>query len=211
MIKNIVFDFGGVLLNLDYDRTFSALSEVMGIEMTKDSIPAHIYKIMLGYEKGEINTETFLWNLQKESSKLTPHADKLINAWNAMLLGWNPARFKFLLDLREDYKVYLLSNTNALHLEWVSRDLKKNHAITDFDNQYFDKTFYSHNMRKRKPEQGIYDTVTKALNLDPQHTLFIDDLAENVAAARATGWHSVRHDPKDEIIDTLQSYIDNCT
>ena len=89
MIKNIIFDFGGVLLDLDYELTYKALAEVTGIEMDAQSIPAQVFKVMLGYEKGEINTETFLWNLQKESTKLTPQPDKLIKAWNAMLLGWN--------------------------------------------------------------------------------------------------------------------------
>ena len=143
MIKNIIFDFGGVLLNLDPELTFSELSEVTGIKMTGTDIPAHIFKVMLGYEKGEINSETFLWHLQKESTKLTPQPDKLIKAWNAMLLGWNSERFQFLTNLRRDYKVFLLSNTNELHLEWVLRDLKKNHKIIDFDTQFFDKTFYS--------------------------------------------------------------------
>ena len=64
MIKNIVFDFGGVLLNLDMNLTYEALTEVTGIDLTGE-IPSNILKVLLGYEKGEINTETFLWNLQK--------------------------------------------------------------------------------------------------------------------------------------------------
>lgn len=208
MIKNIVFDFGGVLLNLDPALTYKMLREVMGEEMTTEQIPAHIFKVMLGYEKGEINTETFLWNLQKESTKLTPQPDKLINAWNAMLLGWNEARFEFLEDLRKDYKVFLLSNTNDLHIEWVMRDLNKNHKIKDFDTRFFDGTYYSHLMHMRKPELAIYNTVTEESNLIPEECLFIDDNIENVKGAIAAGWNAVLHDPKNEIIDQLPIYLE---
>ena len=208
MIKNIIFDFGGVLLDLDYEKTFAELTEVMGVKMSFDEIPAQIFKVMLGYEKGEINTETFLWNLQKESTKLTPHPDKLINAWNAMLLGWNADRFEFLLSLQEEgYRVFLLSNTNELHLEWVYRDLKNTHKINNFDTRFFDGTFYSHKMHLRKPEIGIYDRVIAEAELDPTESLFIDDNSDNISAAKLAGLHAVLHDPKTEIIEQLPVYL----
>lgn len=207
MIKNIVFDFGGVLLNLDPELTFSQLSEVTGIKMTSADTPAHIFKVMLGYEKGEINTETFLWHLQKESTKLTPQPDKLIKAWNAMLLGWNPDRFEFLLELKKKYNVYLLSNTNELHIEWVLKDLKKNHKISDFESLFFDRVFYSHNMKMRKPEQAIYNTVIEETGIKAYETLFIDDNIANVSAAISAGWKALHHDPTTEIIDQLPKYL----
>jgi len=207
MIKNIIFDFGGVLLNLDPESTFLELSEVLGIQMTEEHIPAHIFKVMLGYEKGEINTETFLWHLQKEATTLTPQPDKLIKAWNAMLLGWNPDRFAFLTELSKNYKVFLLSNTNELHIEWVIRDLKKTHKITDFETRFFDRTFYSHNMKMRKPEEIIYKTVIKETGIVASETLFIDDNKNNVSAAISAGWKAIYHDPKTEIIDQLPKYL----
>jgi len=207
MIKNIIFDFGGVLLDIDYELTYSNLSDVMGVRITSDHIPAQIFKVMLGYEKGEINTETFLWNLQKESSKLTPQPDKLVKAWNAMLLGWNPDRFKFLEELRKDYSVYLLSNINELHLEWVMSDLKKNHKITNFDTKYFDKTFYSHLMKMRKPELKIYQEVLNETGINAEESLFIDDNIENVKKARQIGLQATYHNPKDEIIISLAGYL----
>lgn len=209
MIKNIIFDIGGVLLDIDYNLTYTKLSEVMGIDIERKNIPSHIFKLMLGYEKGEINTETFLWNLQKESSKLTPHADKLIKAWNAMLIGWNPKRLVFLEELSAKYSLFVLSNTNDLHMEWFRRDLKKNHKITNFDTKYFDKTFYSHLMRMRKPENKIYKRVLKEAEIKAEETLFIDDNMENVKKARKVGLQAVYHNPKDEIIDSLDGYLAN--
>lgn len=207
MIKNIIFDIGGVLLDIDHELTFIKLSEVMGVDMSSNNIPAHIFKIILGFEKGEINTETFLWNLQKESSKLTPQPDKLIKAWNAMFIGWNPKRFKFLEELRNDYSIFLLGNMNDLHLEWFLKDLKRNHNIDDFDTKYFDKTFYSHLMKMRKPEIEIYRQFIKEAGINANESLFIDDNMENVVKARNAGFFASRHDPKNEIIDSLNGYL----
>lgn len=207
MIKNIIFDFGGVLLDLDYKLTFEALSDVMGVPMTYEDIPADIFKVLLGYEKGEINTETFLWNLQKVSTKLTPQPDKLIKAWNAMLLGWNSDRFEFLEKLSKSYRIFLLSNTNELHLEWVRRDLKNNHIIEDFDTRFFDKTFYSHEMKMRKPEIGIYNQVILESEIEPSESLFIDDNQDNVDAAIKAGLNAICHDPTTEIMKQLPNYL----
>ncbi|MEM9547955.1 MAG: HAD family phosphatase [Bacteroidota bacterium] len=207
MIKNIIFDIGGVLLDIDYDRTFTGLSQVMGIDIRRRHIPAHIFKLILGYEKGEINTETFLWNLQKESANLTPQPDKLIKAWNAMLMGWNPKRLDFLAELKGNYSLYLLSNTNDLHLEWFRKDLKKNHGVSDFDTRFFVQTFYSHELRMRKPEYQIYEKVLHEAGIRAEETLFIDDNEENVEKARCTGMHAVCHSRKEEIIDRFQNYI----
>jgi len=207
MIKNIIFDIGGVLLDLDYDLTYSELGEVMGIDIQTQKVPAHIFKIVLGYEKGEINTETFLWNLQKEAAALTPQPDKLIKAWNAMLIGWNPKRFEFLKELRKDYSLFLLSNTNDLHLEWFNRDLKKNHGITDFDTKFFDQAFYSHEMHMRKPEIKVFEHVLDQTGIKAEETLFIDDNLENVEKARQVGLNASLHNPKKEIIDCFQEYL----
>lgn len=207
MIKNIIFDIGGVLLDLDYDRTFDQLTEVMGIKMETQNIPAHIFKVILGYEKGEINTESFLWHLQKESSTLTPQPDKLIKAWNAMLVGWNPKRFEFLEDLKKNYALYILSNTNDLHLEWFRRDLKRNHDIEDFDTRFFEQTFYSHLLRMRKPELRIFEKVIEEAEFRADETLFVDDNVENVERARVAGFYAAYHDPNEEIIDKLDEYL----
>jgi len=209
MIKNIVFDFGGVLLNLDYEMTIRELSEVMGVPMNGKDIPGQVIKVMLGYEKGEINTETFLWHLQKESQKLTPQPDKIIKAWNAMLLGWNPDRFEFLTELKKKYNLYLLSNTNELHIEWVMRDLKNTHNITDFDTLFSESPFYSHDMQMRKPELQIYNSLIEQTNINPAETLFIDDNIDNVNAAISAGWKAVHHDPTTEIINQLPKYLEN--
>jgi putative hydrolase of the HAD superfamily len=207
MIKNIIFDIGGVIVDLDYDLTYSKLGEVMGFSITSTNMPAQIFKIILGYEKGEINTETFLWHLQKESSKLTPQPDKLIKAWNAMFLGWNPVRFRFLEELRKKYALFLLTNTNELHMEWLHRNMKKQQNISNFDTIFFDKAFYSHAMRMRKPEIKMYKQVLKEAGVKADETLIIDNNEQNADKARKAGFLASYHNPKDEIMDCLDRYL----
>ena len=207
MIKNIIFDLGGVLLDVNIELTYKQLGEVMGLEVESKQIPSHIYKLILGYEKGEINTETFLWNLQKESRNLPPQPNHLIKAWNAMILKWKPERLDFLIDLKKDFKVFLLSNSNDLHLERIRRNLKKNHHVDNFDTKYFDKTFYSHLMKLRKPEINIFEKVLLETGIEPQETLFIDDSEENVEKAKEVGLRAVCHNPEDDIVDSIKMYL----
>ncbi len=196
-------------MDLNYNLTFQALSQIINVPMVHHDIPSDIDHVMKEYEMGKMKTETFLWNLQRKQKVKTPQPYQLIKAWNKMLLGWNPKRFDFLEALKKDYKVYLLSNTNELHIEWVLRDLKKNHGITDFDTRYFDKTFYSHNMLMRKPDINIYQKLIEETKISPEESLFIDDNFDNVQGAKMAGLNAVVHDPAKEIIDELEGYLRN--
>ncbi|MBK8886343.1 MAG: HAD family phosphatase [Saprospiraceae bacterium] len=202
-IQNIVFDFGGVLLDLDYTKTHDAMSKLLGFEFMPATFAPETTKFLNEYEIGKINTETFIWNLQRLAKKEVPIGQDVIKAWNAMLLGWQPAKFDFLLSLRKKYKTYLLSNTNELHLTWVLIDLKKQHHISDFDTTYFEKTYYSHLIGMRKPDSQIFEFVTQDARLDPAETLFIDDLEVNTLAAKVPGWKVYQHDPKDDFIQVF--------
>ncbi|MBK9734295.1 MAG: hypothetical protein IPO92_04720 [Saprospiraceae bacterium] len=154
-IKNIVFDFGGVLLDIDYQRTYESLSTLLDISFDPNDLPNEVNKVLLEFETGQINAETFVWNLQRLAIQNIPQGVDVVNAWNAMLIGWNPNKFEFLRNLKKKYKVYLLSNTNELHLTWVYNDLKNKHKITDFDTRFFNKTYYSHKLGMKKPEKNF--------------------------------------------------------
>ncbi len=202
--KNIVFDFGGVLLDIDYHKTYVALENLMGIGFDPNTLSPNSLKVLHDFEIGSISVETFLWNLQLISTKEMPQGLDLIKAWNAMLIGWDKDKFDFLLDLKSKYKVYLLSNTNELHLNWVYQDLKTNHNIEDFDTRFFNKTYYSHLIEKRKPNADIFEYVQNDSLLNPSETLFIDDIKENVEAAKSLGWHTYHHNPKENLIDVFK-------
>lgn len=202
--KNIVFDFGGVLLDIDYNKTYVALENLMGIGFDPNTLSPKSLKVLHDFEIGSISVETFLWNLQLISTKEMPQGLDLIKAWNAMLIGWDTEKFEFLMDLKTKYKVYLLSNTNELHLNWVYQDLKTNHNIEDFDTRFFHKTYYSHLIEKRKPNADIFEFVQNDSLLNPSETLFIDDIKENVEAAKSLGWQTYHHNPKENLIDVFK-------
>lgn len=206
MIANIVFDFGGVLLDLEIKRTMDQLSEVMGIDFHKD-IPDELMEMMKSYEMGQITRESFLWNMQHFSVHKNLLPKELIDAWNAMLLGWSGDKFSFLLNLRKQYKVYLLSNTNELHLEWVYKDLKENHNIHSFESTFFDSCHYSHIVGDRKPNISIFKNLIRLEKINPQETLFIDDTPENVIAAREAGLTAVHHVTNEDITKCISQYL----
>ncbi|HRD06451.1 MAG: HAD family phosphatase [Saprospiraceae bacterium] len=192
-INNIVFDFGGVLLDLDVNRTYEALRQVMGFEGNGHHIYEQHRDIFDSFEMGHTIVENFLWKLQNKSKRVPP-VDKLIAAWNAMLLGWNPAKLELLGELKRQYKTFLLSNTNELHIEWVRRDLKNKHQITDFDTRFFEKTYYSHLIGMRKPNVDIFEFIIADANIDPAETLFIDDNVHNIETAADLGFQTRLHE-----------------
>lgn len=192
-IKNIVFDFGGVLLDLDIERSFIELAIVLDIgsndlQLLVDKMMPYLSR----FEKGEISSESFIWHVQKLTTKEVNPRD-LIAAWNAMLLGWQPEKLEQLGKLGEQYPLYLLSNTNELHLQWVMKDLKETHNIIDFDDRFFQKTYYSYKIGRRKPDAEAFDFIIKDAGFDPEETLFIDDIEQNVIAARNAGLQAVHH------------------
>ncbi len=202
--KTIVFDFGNILINLDYEKCFSAFRAVLGVDFSEglpEKTKAHLFK----YDRGKLNTEGFLWHLQQYN----PQAEirTIIAAWNALLGELPLSRFEMIASLRKDYNVCMLSNINEMHIEKIHRDLVKNYGIDDFHSLYFDKVYYSCRMGMRKPDREIYDFVSKDLDQPPADLFFIDDMEENITACRAAGWNGIRHNPNEDIINNIDSYL----
>ena len=205
-IDSLLFDFGGVLLDLHPEKTFEGLEEILGMPVGPDIVPDELLQVFLQYEKGKIRDERLLWNIQHLPSPHKPDARKVIDAWNAMLGGWQKSKLDFLEEIGNHFDVYLLSNTNQMHLDWVYRDLKKHHDIADFDTRFFKNTYYSHLIGMRKPDIEIFEFVIEDSKLDPSRTLFIDDTQVNVDAAKSAGLHAVfhqRNSPLDYLFDLI--------
>jgi putative hydrolase of the HAD superfamily len=206
-IQAIIFDFGGVLLDIDYQKTYDAMSKLLGMDFVPAKLPKETLQALNDFETGHINVETFIWNIQRLAKKEMPIGQDIIKAWNAMLIGWDVSKFEFLTQLRQKYKLFLLSNTNELHIDWVRKDLKKNHHIIDFEDRFFDKVYYSHIIQKRKPNKDIFEFVLDDADLDPKHTIFIDDLAENIETGRCVGLQTYHHNPNDDLASKLSRLL----
>lgn len=196
MIKNIVFDFGDIFINLDKEATFKELAK-LGVHSVSDQMLTIAHQ----YEKGEIVTEDFISYFKKEFL-LTK--EELILAWNAILLDFPIQRLQFLKTLAESkkYRLFLLSNTNDLHIKWIRNDWGEV-LYQEFKN-CFEQFYLSHEIGFRKPNLDIYEFVLKENNLKAEETFFIDDTLENTLAAEKLGVKTWNLLPgKEDIVNLL--------
>ena len=206
-IDNVIFDLGGVLYRINYWETFRQLGVLLNSDIDKHNIPDIINKAVRDYNAGLIRTETFLWKLQNYAKGRTPLPQKLIQAWNAMLLGWEEGIFEWLELLRKDFKLYLFSNINDLHYRYLIKEwnLQGSGKVL---GDYFDGMAFSHLVNQVKPDTAAFGYVLNLFELDPERTLFIDDFPENVNGAIESGLKATCHDNVKSIKDCFFSYIE---
>ncbi len=181
MIKNIIFDFGDIFINLDKQGTYNAMAALGVSKITDEMI-----QVYQNYEKGLMTTDAFI-NFFHEKFRIPK--EKLIVAWNAVLLDFPRERLGFLKKLADSkkYRLFLLSNTNDLHIKWV-QDSLGDEFYNDFKN-CFEQFYLSHEINFRKPDVEIYEFVLNENNLIADETLFVDDLKENTDSANQLGIH----------------------
>jgi glucose-1-phosphatase len=185
-LKNIIFDLGAVLINIDYKKTERAFIELgfenfeaMYSQFTADAIFEKL-------ETGKIGNEEFYDRLISLSNK-SIKAVQIKNAWNEIILDWRVESLNFLETLSPKYKLYLLSNTNAIHHEYFINSLKQETNRTEIDS-LFTKAYYSHEIHLRKPNSNIFEFVAKDAKISMKETLFIDDSSNNIDAAKLLGF-----------------------
>ncbi len=184
-IKNIIFDLGGVLLNIDYRLSFNEFKKI-GFK-NFDQVFADLVKskIFDELEKGIISYVDFRNELKKYCSKNVSD-DELDFAWNIMLINIPENRIEMLRVLKSQYKLFLLSNTNEMHCRYYNNLLKRDSGIDNL-GMLLHKAYYSHEINVRKPDREIYEYILNAEKLNPSETLFIDDIEENILAANRLG------------------------
>ena len=203
-IKNIIFDLGGVIINIDYNLTAKAF-EQMGISnfnvLFSQAQQSHLFDL---YEKGQISSAEF----RMEIKKIIGHhyTDEAIDkAWNALLLDIPPNRLTLLNKVKTKYSTFLLSNTNDIHIETFNGYLKQTFGVNNLDG-YFNKLYLSYKVGMRKPDAEIFELVLSENNLLPHETLFIDDSIQHIESAKKLGINAYWLDVKKEsIIDLFQN------
>ena len=203
-IKNIIFDFGDVLIDLDKVKFMKRLESFIGPCTINQR--DQIENIFIELEVGAITISNFVDKISKVLERPIS-GDKMIAVYNSMLLHIKPERFEFLDRLKSRYNLYLLSNTNIIHLSWIYDYLDREYGMLDFDERFFVKTYYSHIIELRKPNRDIYDYVLKDADLKASETMFIDDNADNIAMANEVGIIGILHDPKIDITTSFEKYI----
>lgn len=189
-IKNIVFDLGGVLLNLDMQKTEDAFTS-MGVKNFKELFAlGHAASFFKEYEVGLINDEQFVDSLLNIIGNQYERTS-VIAGWNAMLRDFPVERIELLKQLKKKYRLFLFSNTNAIHLASFQQTYSAAYN-GDLLDQLFEKTWYSHDIKLRKPDVKAFQYVLQHSGLQPHESLFIDDALVNVEGAKAAGmqaWH----------------------
>lgn len=186
-IKNIIFDYGNVLLDIDVKLTVKALRQLGLSEFNPNDIHPNNTDIFLDLELGNISTPEFLDYLRKMAPGKNISDVELHYAWNMLIKPFDFSRFELLDKLREHYNIYLLTNTNLPHREYLVQKFNaENPANRDFES-YFDKCFYSDAMHLRKPDIEIYKQVIEQTGIQAEQTLFIDDNAPNLEGAKLLG------------------------
>ena len=204
-IKNIIFYLGWVVLNLDYSKTEDEFKKI-GVLHFKELYSQKKQTILFDdFEKGKIKPEVFISSL-KDSENLKIREIDFINAWNAMLLEIPIEKLKFIYGLKKDYKIFLLSNTNEIHIKKFKEDLKKNNMLEQFYN-CFDKIYYSSRMGKRKPEKSCFNQVLEENGLMAENTLFIDDSIQHIEGAKKAGIKTFHLEKNKSILDLVPDII----
>ena len=187
-IKNIILDLGGVIINLSYENTVNAFNS-LGLqrfdELFTQKQQEHFFD---DFEKGLLSEEEF----RKELKRHLPFdiTDKAIDeAWNSILLDIPYERLEFLRQLKSTHRLFLLSNTNHIHVKAFSAILEKEYGLNNFEN-IFDKIYYSCQVNMRKPDPEIFEKVISDNQLDIKETIFIDDSIQHVEGGRKVGLSS---------------------
>ncbi|MTI33456.1 HAD family hydrolase [Xanthovirga aplysinae] len=187
-IKNIIFDLGGVIINIDQQLAFHKFSGLAGCSFTEFKHrmqQSGFINVLQNYERGLITSKDFRAQLCQSIGRKID--DEFLDiAWNSMLLDIPSERLELLLGLRKNFKLVLLSNTNKIHHDEFISILKKKSGKADFSS-YFDRVYYSFQMQKIKPEVEIFEQVLQEQSWEANETLFIDDNIENISAAEFLG------------------------
>lgn len=186
-IKNLIIDFGGVLIDLDRARCIQHF-EQLGLSNVEAMLDIyHQQDFFQKYEKGLISNDEFRNIIREKAGRPLTDAE-IDEAWNSFLVEIPAYKLELLLSLRKDYMVYLLSNTNDIHWQWSCE-----HAFrykTFHVEDYFEHIYLSYEMHMAKPDAAIFQRVLEETGIAPEETLFIDDSADNCRTAEALGIHT---------------------
>ena len=196
--KVIVFDFGGVLYNVDYFATSKALGKLSDSpEIFENMSLVKIMNFACDFEKGLILADEFRTYI-KATYKLNGSDNEINAAWNAMLLGIKSEAADFISKIKKMYPIALLSNTNSIHYDFFKKESVELLKL-------FGKVFLSYKIGMRKPDSEIYEFVCKNLDVLPDEVLFIDDSEKNISAAKEAGLNVIHFSDGMELSDLLHT------
>jgi putative hydrolase of the HAD superfamily len=197
-IKNIIFDLGGIFLNIDFSKTEKAFAD-LGVQFNDFYSQHHASELFELLETGKISPEEFHDSFVEETG-LHLSYEELKNAWTALLVDFPIERLQWLQEIGKRYKIFLFSNTNKIHYDVFTEMFHEQTGFKDF-NKLFVKTYYSHEMGLRKPYPESYLYILNEQQLRPEETLFIDDTLKNIEGAKQVGLQTIHLVYPETVLD----------
>lgn len=204
-IRNIIFDLGGVILNINPQLTVEAFRNLGWRDFYEENNQTNGKELFYSLESGNSSPEVFRNNVRRIAD-IQRDDEEIDTAWAAMILDIPADRVRYLEELKKSYRLFLLSNTNEIHRIKFHRNFETDFGYSFFD--LFERNFYSHEMGMRKPNPQIYRDALKEAGLVPEETLFIDDMKENTEAAKILGM-KVLHIQPGTLMEMLPDYLEN--
>ena len=199
--KAVIFDFGNVIINIEFQRIYQTFAKFTSKPIAYIEKRITEDQIFRRYESGQFTDEEFREVIRQTLGfPLSDH--EVDTAWNAILLDIPADRIDLIHKIRQKYPVFLLSNTNNIHITASNNYLKKTHGIKSLDI-LFDKLFLSYEMGMWKPDTEIYYEVLRSINLEPNEVVFFDDNLQNIESAKAIGMQTI-------LVESTTSVVEYC-
>ena len=200
-INTIIFDLGGVIIDLSIEKTVTAFSRLTGFppsDILHSYVTTPFFK---AYERGEVDDSQFRDSVRKLFSVHSSDAE-IDHCWNAMLVDLPVSTLTMLENLKKHFQVFALSNTNTIHINYVNESMLQGKVL----DSWFHKAYYSHRLGMRKPELEIYQHVLDQNQLIPEQTIFLDDNPDNLKAANSLYIQTRQITDLQQVRDLFNSY-----
>jgi FMN phosphatase YigB (HAD superfamily) len=199
-IKNIIFDYGNVIFEIDFKRTQEALAN-LGIANIDDFFAHKGHNQLFDdFEIAGISSKEFRDGVRLAANNPNLSDEVIDEAWNSLLIGVSGANHDVLLAIKDKYRTFLLSNNNQIHYDWIVNHIQNRYGIDNYD-LFFEKAYFSHQMKLRKPNVNIFEQVIKENKLNPAETLFIDDSPQHLEGAKKAGLNTLLMDVHPENLE----------
>jgi FMN phosphatase YigB (HAD superfamily) len=192
-LKNIIFDYGNVIFEINFKRTQNALLQLGITDVEAFFAHKSHNQLFDDFETNTISASEFRAGIRKAAHNNDLTDQQIDDAWNSLLIGVSANNHDVLLEMKAKYRTFLLSNNNEIHYNWIVKHINENYSIANYDD-YFEKAYFSHLMKLRKPNVNIFEQVIKENDLNPAETLFIDDSPQHIEGAKKAGLHTLLMD-----------------
>lgn len=204
-LKTIIFDFGGVILDIDPQLTIKEFDKLGMPNSASFQNPDFINQVIRKFEKGILTPEAFRNKIRTYINKDVTN-QQIDDAWNALLFDIPAERIHIIEEAKKHYRIFLLSNSNEIHYDLYVRDLQLRFGYREFDD-LFEKSYFSFDTHLKKPNPEAFEFIINQHELDPAKTLFIDDREDNINAAAGIGLHTYLLNKPERIRDIFENGV----